>query len=126
MTSCMGATIDYLKIIEVIDSSLKEYREDDFVYLLSAGNGNVLFQELEDKLILWSNENKKRTKLEVYEAIITASPVDVVVPFVETAEEYKALISLKAEPYDFQAEGCEEYSKEYGSFILRKESSHAV
>ena len=122
----MTLAIDYNRISEEIDSSLVVHREDDFVYLLSYENGNVLFQELDDKLVLWSNENKKRSKLEIYKTVFVASPVDVVVPFVETEEEYLALLSLNAEPYDFQAEGCEEYSREFGSFILRKELSHAV
>ena len=116
----MALSVDYNRISEEIDSSLAIHREDDFVYLLSSNNGNILFQELDNKLVLWSNENKKKSKLEVYESIIAISPVDVVIPFVETEEEYLALLSLNAEPFDFQADGCEEYSREFGSFILRK------
>ena len=43
----MTLAIDYNRISEEIGSSQVVYRENDFVYLLSHENGNVLFQELD-------------------------------------------------------------------------------
>ena len=115
--------INYEKIAKLIDEKLEVYRDGDFVYLLYPNppeNGNIQFQEISDALIVWSNDYKDKTIYEVYKIIVANTNTNIIFPFVETREEFEAVLKLNTVKFDFQADGCEDYSKEYGSFILRR------
>lgn len=115
--------IDYEKIAKLIDEKLEVYREDDFVYLLypyPPENGNIQFQEIPNGLIVWSDDYKEKSIYEVYRIIVNNTDDNIIFPFVETNEEYEAVLKLNAKKIDFQTEGCEEYCQEYGSFMVEK------
>lgn len=115
--------VNYEKISIEIDPKLLIYREDDYVYLLYPNppeNSNILFQETERALIVWSNEYKAKPMFEVFSIIAANVDVDIIFPFVETEEEYRAVIALGATPTEFEAECCEAICQDFGSFILKK------
>lgn len=115
--------VDYKKIAIEIDPELLIHREDDFVYLLYPNppkNSNILFQETEQALIVWSNEYKTKSMLEVLSIIAMHVDVDIIFPFLETEEEHQAVIALGAVPIKFEAECCEDLCRDFGSFILKK------
>ena len=122
-------TIDYEKIVREIDSDLMIYRDDDFVSLLypyPPKNSNIVFQELENALVVWSNGYLTKSMYEVFSIILRNVDVDIIFPFVESEEEYQAVIAVGAEPTEFDAECCEDLCRDYGSFLLRKEANHDV
>lgn len=115
--------INYETLISKIDDKFMVHREDDFVYLLHptpATNQNILFQELNEHLIVWSNDYSGREMQFVLETICDCSEVSVIFPFIETQEEFEVLQAMGAVPIDFSADCCEEYSREYGSFLIEK------
>jgi len=122
-------TIDYTKIIEEIDSLLTIYRENDFVYLLyphPPKNGNILIQEKEDCIILWSNEYKTKPYKDVLAILCARVELDIIVPFIETEEEYRTVTSLGGSPIDFDAPDSENLCKDYGSLVIRKRNNDGV
>ena len=58
--------------------------------------------------------------LEVLSIIAAHVDVDIIFPFLETKEEYHAVIALGAVPTEFDAECCEDLCRDFGSFILKK------
>lgn len=113
----------YEKIAKLIDEKLEVYRDGEFVYLVYSNppvNGNIQFQETDTALIVWSNDYKEKTIYEVYKIIIDNTSINIIFPFVETKEEYEAVLKLNTKKIDFQADGCEDYSKEYGSFMFKR------
>lgn len=121
--------VDYEKIVIEIDPELSVYREDDYVYLLypnSPKNGNILFQETEQAFIVWSNEYKTKSMLEVLSIIVKHVDADIIFPFLETEEEYQAVIALGAVPTEFETEDCEDLCRDFGSFILKKRRNNEI
>lgn len=116
--------VNYEKIAKLIDEKLEVYRNDDFVYLVYPNppvNGNIQFQEIDNALIVWSNDYKDKTIYEVYKIIVDNTNTNIIFPFVETREEFEAVSRLNTEKFEFCADGCEDYSKEYGSFMLKRQ-----
>lgn len=119
--------IAYEKIAMMIDPALTVSRDGDFVYLLYPNppiNRNILFQETENALIVWSNEYYDKPMYEVFSIIARLVDEDLIFPFVESEEEYRAVMALGAVPTDFDDIGCEDLCREYGSFLLKKERYH--
>ena len=115
----------YRKLANEIDSELILYREDDYVYLLYPNppkNGNILIQELDSAIVIWSNDYKSKSVDEVFNILHKIIPMDLIFPYIETEEEFLSLNKLGAIPIIFELENCEEYSKKYGTFLLRKEN----
>lgn len=115
--------IDYNKIANEIDVKLIISKDDEFVYLLYPNppqNGNILFEEREGVLILWSNEYKEKSLRCIISTIEKYTDVNIVVPYIDTKEEYEVLQSLGYETTDFKVEDDETYCKEFGSLIKRR------
>ena len=114
---------DFEAIANAIDKDLSVHFEDEFVYFLYPDptiSGNILLQELEGNLVVWSDEYKLRSVKEVYDLIFNLTAVDLIFPFIETKEEYDVVMSYNASQIDFVAEGCEDYSREFGSFLVKR------
>jgi len=121
--------VDYDRIASKIDPRLLIYREDDYIYLLYPNppeNGNILFQETENALIVWSNEYKAKSMLEVLSIITANADINVIFPFIESEEEYQAVIALGSVQIEFDAECCENLCRDYGSFLFKKRDSNEV
>lgn len=115
---------DYNSIACRIDPLYIVHREDDFIYFLYPNppmNGNILLQEKGGITVLWSIEYKEKPIKETMELLCDAIDEDVVVPFIETEEEYNAVISLGGVPIDFDEPCCEDLCRDYGSCIIRKQ-----
>ena len=120
---------DYSQIAKKIDPLLSVYFEDDFVYFLypmPPKNGNILLQETEHKIVLWSNEYKEKSFQEVLNLLYEAFNTDIIVPFIETEEEYNAVMSLGGTSIEFVAPDCEDLCRDYGSFIIRKQMNDGI
>lgn len=114
---------DYIKIANNIDKVLDIYREENFVYLLypdPSRNGNILFEERENTIIFWSNEYKDMALSEIIAIIESNTDCDVLIPYIESKEEYDLLLSLGYSPVEFVVEDDESLVKEYGSVIKKK------
>ena len=113
---------DYIKIANNIDKALDVYREDSFVYLLYPNpprNGNILFEERENTLIFWSNEYKEMGLNEIIAIIESNTDCDILVPYIESKEEYDLLLSLGYSPVEFTVKDDDSLVKEYGSVIKK-------
>ena len=119
----LGAIMtDYMKIAKNIDKALIS-REDEFVYLLYPNppkNGNILFEERGNTLIFWSNDYKEMCLSEIIAIIEANTDCDILVPYIESKEEYDLLLSLGYSPVEFTVEDNESLVKEYGSVIKKK------
>lgn len=115
--------INYEIIAKEIDPNLIVYREGNFVYLLypdSAKNGNILFEETNDDLIVWSDEYKEKTVDEVFFIINKIVDTDIIFPFLESKEEYNAVLALGGERIEFEIENKDDFCQKYGSYAIKK------
>lgn len=115
----------YSKIAAQIDDRLIIHREEDFVYFLYPDpprNGNILLQERDSALIVWSNEYKERSPYEVFRILHETVPVDLIFPFVESREEYLAVSELGGVPVEFDAADGEQHDPGLGSLLLKKKA----
>ena len=56
----------------------------------------------------------------IYAAVIrNAAKADVIFPFVETEEKYKAIFFVGGTKIDFDALDCEDFCRDYGSFLTK-------
>ena len=116
-------TNDYFQMAKAIDDNYMVYRDGDyinFLYPYPPKNSNILLQEQNDYLIVWAIDYREKSYSDVLKTIYTLSNVDVIVPFLETEEEHDAVLALGGDAISFDAEGCEDYSRKFGSFIIRK------
>ena len=128
---------NYRKIINCLKTKYDLYQEDkkdDYIYFLnmefrnrSESDGSFLLQEIPEGIIIWSNEIKELSYKEMYSRFIELVNCDIFFPFVETTEEAKTIEVLGGEKFDFEKElpsieVCEDYSREIGSFVIRRKT----
>ena len=111
---------NYDKIAKNIDNKLMVSRDENFVYLLYPNppqNGNLLFEERGNILVFWSNGYKEKSLSDIVAIIESNTDCDIIVPYIESKEEYDLLLSLGYCPVEFTVENDDSLVKEYGSVI---------
>lgn len=113
---------DYLNIAKNIDKELIISREESLVYLLYPNpprNGNLLFEEKGNTLIFWSNGYKEMCLRDILAIIEANTDCDILIPYIESKEEYDLLLYLGYCPVEFTIEDDDSFVKKYGSAIKK-------
>lgn len=117
---------DYSLITNDINKFLLIYQDGEFIYFLDPDlKGNLVLQEKENCLIIWSNEIKSISLEQLYSLFLNKLQTSILLPYIETEEELdavKKLNGIKIELKDYFPEDdklCNDYSRKYGSFIIK-------
>lgn len=112
---------DYSNVINYI-GDYELYEEDDHIYFMPIKpicNANMLIQEKDDCIIIWSNEITKVDELELYQIMHRIIPSDIIFPFIETESLLAIVNKLGAVKYDFHDQQESDMCNLFGSYILR-------